>query len=69
MNLVIKILSILMPIFIILSGIYCFIKKEKILYIFYFYSLASLVVILPIADNIHFLIGITPFFILFVYLF
>lgn len=69
MNLVIKILSILIPIFIILSGIYCIIKKEKILYVFYFYSLASLVVIFPIADNIHFLIGITPFSILFVYLF
>ena len=68
-NIVIKLMSIFLPIFILISGINLLIKKDKKLYGFYFYSIASLIVIYPIADNIHFLIGITPFFILFVYLF
>ena len=67
-NLVIKILSIFTPIFIIFSGIYLWIKKEKKLYNIFFYSLASLIVIYPISDNIYFLIGIMPLFILFFYL-
>ena len=67
-NIYIKLMSILIPIFILISGINLLIKKDKKLYGFYFYSIASLIVIYPIADNIHFLIGITPFFILFVYL-
>ena len=68
-NIAIKLMSIFLPIFIIIIGIYLFIKKDKKLYGFFFYSIASLIVIYPIADNIHFLIGITPFFILFNYLF
>lgn len=67
-NLIIRILSIFIPIFIIISGIYLWMKKENKLYSFYFYSLASLIVMYPIFDNIHFLIGITPMFILFNYL-
>ena len=67
-NIAIKLISISLPIFIIISGIYLFLKKEKKLFGFYFYSIASLIVIYPIADNIHFLIGITPFLILFFYL-
>lgn len=67
-NIVIKLISIFLPIFIIISTIYLLIKKNKKLYCLYFYSIASLIVIYPIADNIHFLIGITPFLILFYYL-
>ena len=58
-----------MPIFIIVSGYYIFIKKEKKLISFYFYAVASLAVVFPISDDIHFLIGFTPFIILFYYLF
>ena len=67
-NLIIKMLSIFMPIFILISGFYILIKKERFLYSFFFYSLASLIVIYPISDKIHFLIGIFPFIILFSYL-
>ena len=67
-NLIIKMLSIFMPVFILISGFYILIKKERFLYSFFFYSLASLIVIYPISDKIHFLIGIFPFIILFGYL-
>lgn len=67
-NIAIKLLSIGLPIFILISGIYLFKKKQKNLYGFYAYSLASLIVIYPISDHIHFLIGIIPFLILFAYL-
>lgn len=49
-NIVIKILSIFIPIFIAVSGIYLWIKREKKLFSFYLYALASLVVIFPISD-------------------
>lgn len=68
-NIVIKIASIFMPIFIVISGIYLWRKKEKKLLPFYCYSIFSLIVIFPISDDIHFLIGFTPFIILFFYLF
>lgn len=64
----IQLLSIGLPIFILISSIYLARKNRKDLYGFYFYGLASLIVIYPIADHIHFLIGITPLFILFAYL-
>ena len=63
-NIPIKLLSIFMPIFLLILG---FIKKEKKLLMFWLYSIASLVVIFPISDNIHFLIGFTPTIILFSY--
>jgi len=66
-NLVIKVLSTFIPIFIVISGIYLWIKRKEKLYNVYFYSVASLIVIYPISDNIHFLIGITPILILFTY--
>lgn len=68
-NLVEKTLSIFMPIFIIVSGYYILAKKDKKLIGFYFYSIASLAVIFPISDSIHFLIGFTSFIILLYYLF
>ena len=68
-NLVEKTLSIFMPIFIIVSGYYIFAKKDKKLIGFYFYAIASLAVIFPISDSIHFLIGFTSFIILLYYLF
>lgn len=67
-NLAIKLLSIGLPIFILISSIYLAKKRRKDLYGFYMYSLASLIVIYPIADSVHFLIGIIPSFILFAYL-
>ena len=68
-NLIIKLLSIFIPIFILIAGIYLLKKKEKKLFCFYLYIIVSLIVIFPISDTIHFLIGITPFLILFYYLF
>ena len=67
-NIAIKSLSIGLPIFIFICGIYLLTKKQKNLYGFYAYSLASLIVIYPISDHIHFLIGVTPFLTLFAYL-
>lgn len=67
-NLTIKLLSKLTPIFILLIGFGLWKKKTTKLYGFYFYSISSLVVIFPISDNIHFLIGIFPILILFCYL-
>ena len=66
-NIAIKILSIFIPVFIILSGFYIARKKEIISIILFFYSLGSLIVIYPIADNIHFLIGIIPTLLLLFY--
>ena len=56
-NIYIKVTSILLPLFILFTTIYLYIKKEKKLYGFWCYAIASLIVIYPIADNIHFLIG------------
>ena len=67
-NIAIKLLSIGLPIFILVSSIYLTKKRRKDLYGFYLYSLASLIVIYPISDHIHFLIGITPLLVLFAYL-
>lgn len=67
-NVAIKLLSIGLPIFILVSSIYLAKKRRKDLYGLYLYSLASLIVIYPISDHIHFLIGITPLLILFAYL-
>ena len=67
-NFAIKLLSIGLPFFILLLTIYLLKKKIKTLSGFYFYSLASLIVIYPISDHIHFLIGITPLLILLAHL-
>ncbi|MCI9178054.1 MAG: hypothetical protein HFJ28_05805 [Clostridia bacterium] len=67
-NVIIKLLSTFIPIAIVISGFYLIIKKKQKLLGFYCYSIGSLVVIFPISDNIHFLIGITPFLVLFFYL-
>ncbi len=67
-NIAIKLLSIGLPVFILISSIYLAKKRRKDLYGFYLYGLASLIVIYPISDHIHFLIGIIPHFILFGYL-
>lgn len=64
---IIKILSIFIPIFLLISTI-CVIKKKNVITrILFFYSIGSLIVIYPISDNIHFLIGITPSILLFLY--
>ncbi len=59
----IKILSILIPVILILALSLYVKKKKKILLILSVYTIASMIVIYPIADNIHFLIGIFPGFI------
>lgn len=59
----IKILSIVIPIIIILDVSLYIKKKKKILLILSVYTIASMIVIYPIADNIHFLIGTFPGFI------
>lgn len=63
----IKILSVVIPIIVILALSLYIIKKKKILLILSVYTIASMVVIYPIADNIHFLIGIFSGFIILAY--
>lgn len=63
----IKILSVVIPIIVILALSLSVIKKKKILLILSVYTIASMVVIYPIADNIHFLIGIFSGFIILAY--
>lgn len=63
----IKILSVLIPIVIIIALSLYIKKKKKILFILSVYTIASMIVIYPIADNIHFLIGIFPSFIVLAY--
>ena len=70
---IIQILSILMPLLLIYLYIRTILKKvttkeDKILYIFFAYSLASIVVIYPISDNCHFLIGILPLLVSLIYI-
>ncbi len=59
-----QILSIIIPIFLIYIVINLFIKKDKLNYkiwiILLGYSIASLFVMYPIADKMHFLVGILP---------
>lgn len=68
---IISILSLLIPI--LLLGIYVKTvvfsnkNKDKSIYILFAYSIASLIVVYPISDSIHFLIGIFPSLILLVY--
>lgn len=63
----IKILSVLIPIVIIIALSLYIKKKKKILLILSVYTIASMIVIYPIADNIHFLIGIFPSFTILAY--
>ena len=55
----IKALGILVPIYLLGITIYALVKRDKTLILF-LYGLASLVVVYPISDNIHFLIGALP---------
>ena len=59
-ELYIKILSIIVPACFIGMIIICAWRKERIMLILTLYSLASFVVVYPISDNIHFLIGSVP---------
>lgn len=68
---IISILSILVPILLLTVYIKTVIfsnkNKDKKIYILFAYSVASLIVVYPISDSIHFLIGIFPALILLVY--
>lgn len=68
---IISILSILIPILLLTIYIKTIIfsnkNKDKKIYILFAYSVASLIVVYPISDSIHFLIGIFPSIILLVY--
>ncbi|MBE5820336.1 MAG: hypothetical protein E7310_05955 [Clostridiales bacterium] len=64
-GIIISILSIIVPIFIVYMYIKTVVlklktKDDKILFVLFAYSVASLIVIYPISDSIHFLIGIIP---------
>lgn len=64
-GLITQLLSIIMPILLIYMYIKTIIlkvstKEEKILFILFAYSVASIVVIYPISDDMHFLLGILP---------
>lgn len=72
-NICISLLSIIIPI----SFIYLFIntiilnektKEKQILYVMFAYSVASFFVVIPISDNIHFLIGSLPAIICLIYI-
>ena len=56
----IKILAIAVPIYFIGMAVMWILKKDKIVLILLLYGLASFIVVYPIADNIHFLIGALP---------
>lgn len=69
----VQILSIVMPILLVYMYIKTIIlkvetKEDKILFTLFSYSTASLIVIYPISDSIHFLIGILPLKISLIYL-
>lgn len=59
-EMVIKILSILAPLSICIMPIISIIKKKKEIFIIWIYSLCEFVVVYPISDKIHFLIGSVP---------
>ena len=70
---IIQVLSIVMPLLLIYMYIKTIAmristKEHKILLILFVYSVASLVVVYPIADDIHFLIGVLPLQIALIYL-
>ena len=72
-TLLIKILSICAPIILIICTIInivtkCLKKEDKVFYLLNIYSIPIFTMIFPIADNIHFLIGIVPIFILLVWI-
>ena len=68
---IISILSILIPILLLVIYVKTVVfsnkNKDKSIYILFAYSIASLIVVYPISDSIHFLIGIFPSLILLVY--
>lgn len=71
-DLLIKILSICIPVVLIISIIInivtkCLKREDKLLYLLNVYCLPIFAMVYPISDNIHFLIGTLPVFILFVY--
>lgn len=64
-GLIMQILSIIMPIILIYLYVKTIVmkveaKEGNILFIFFAYSVASLVVVYPISDDMHFVIGILP---------
>ena len=71
-GIIISILSIIVPIFIVYMYVKTVVfkiktKEDKILFVLFSYSVASLIVIYPISDSIHFLIGIIPSLVALVY--
>lgn len=72
-NWIIKILCVIVPVFLIVSTIIYLINKYKkkeynsYLLTVLVYSLASMIVVFPIADDIHFLVGALPSFIGIIY--
>lgn len=59
-KLYIKILCVAVPILLVLTFIYSLLKNKKILLIVSSLSIASFSAVYPIADEVHFLIGILP---------
>lgn len=59
-NIWIKTLSIVIPAYFAGMAITCIWKKDKNILVFLLYSMASFIVVYPISDNIHFLIGALP---------
>lgn len=62
-------LAVLVPITIIISFFYLMKKKDKLLITFFSYSVGTIIVVYPIADKTHFLIGSIISIILGIYLF
>ncbi|MBR3002123.1 MAG: glycosyltransferase family 39 protein [Clostridia bacterium] len=59
-DIIICFLSVYIPISFILIAIYSIKNKEKNLFIILILSLSSIILVFPISDNIHFLVGIIP---------
>ena len=53
-------LSVMIPLYILIITNWSLFKNNKKTFIFTLYGLASLIVLYPIADEIHFTIGIVP---------
>lgn len=74
-DIVIKALSILAPVFLIVSFVVCVIKRKdekevyKNLSVITLYGIVEMAVVFPISDDIHFLLGIFPTLIGLVYIF
>ena len=66
-NVLIRILAVLVPLSFIINFVISIIKKDKRIFVVNCLSIAMFVVVFPISDDIHFIIGATTSFIAIIY--